>query len=203
MIKLIRRMCLGKRCQITVQNVNGKIIWHVILKTCLCYVFITYMTNIIMKTLNENEFTYLPLRTIGTCVSWWIWQAISYQMHRINERDFQNSFLVTSNKFKEWFLKKEISMHQSCFDKINWWQDMICQGHQWSRDFLIVSMTIRLCQNHIESIVDNIYGKLEQKFVSITVCVGKYSTSFLKDTYVLIGTKGLISYWPMSVRVKQ
>ena len=35
----------------------------------LCYVFITYITNIIMKTLNENEFTYLPLRTIGTCVS--------------------------------------------------------------------------------------------------------------------------------------
>ena len=35
----------------------------------LCYVFITCITNIIMKTLNENEFTYLPLRTIGTCVS--------------------------------------------------------------------------------------------------------------------------------------
>ena len=27
----------------------------------LCYVFTTYITNIIMKTLNENEFTYLPL----------------------------------------------------------------------------------------------------------------------------------------------
>ena len=35
----------------------------------LCYVFITYITKIIMKTLNENEFTYLPLSTIGTCVS--------------------------------------------------------------------------------------------------------------------------------------
>ena len=52
-------------------------------------------------------------------------------------------------------------------------------------------MTIRLCQNHIESIVDNIYDKLEQKFVSVTVCVGKYWTFFLKDTYLLIGTKGL------------
>ena len=35
----------------------------------LCYVFITYITNTIMKTLNENEFTYLLLRTIRTCVS--------------------------------------------------------------------------------------------------------------------------------------
>ena len=48
------------------------------------------------------------------------------------------------------------------------------KGHQWSRDLLIASMTIWLCQNHIESIVDNIYDKLEQKFVSVTVCVGKY-----------------------------
>ena len=38
-----------------------------------CYVFITYITNIIMKTLNENKFTYLPLTTIGTCVSRWTW----------------------------------------------------------------------------------------------------------------------------------
>ena len=121
MIKLMWSVCLGKRCQITVQNVCGKLtchfiqnvcgkmIWHVFFKNflMLCYVFITCITNIIMKTLNENEFTYLPLRTIGTCVSWWIWQAISYQIHRINERNFQNSFLVTSNKFKEWFLKKK------------------------------------------------------------------------------------------------
>ena len=47
------------------------------------------------------------------------------------------------------------------------------KGHQWSRDFLIVSMTIRLCQNHTESIVDNIYDKLQQKFVSVTVSVEK------------------------------
>ena len=53
-------------------------------------------------------------------------------------------------------------------------------------------MTIRFCQNYIESIVDIIYDKLEQKFVSVTVCVGKYWKFFLKDTYVLIGTKGLI-----------
>ena len=65
------------------------------------------------------------------------------------------------------------------------------KGHQWSRDLLIVSMTIRLCQNHIESIVGNIYDKLEQKFVSVTVCVWKYYAFFLKDTYVLIGTKRL------------
>ena len=45
------------------------------------------------------------------------------------------------------------------------------KGYQWSRDLLIVSMTIRLCQNHIESIVDNIYDKLKQKFVSATVWV--------------------------------
>ena len=36
------------------------------------------------------------------------------------------------------------------------------KGHQWSRDILIVSMTIWMCHNHIESIVDNIYDKLEQ-----------------------------------------
>ena len=35
----------------------------------LCYVFITYITNTIIKTLNENEFTYLLLRTIRTYVS--------------------------------------------------------------------------------------------------------------------------------------
>ena len=35
----------------------------------LCYIFITYITIIIMTTLNENSFTYLPLRTIGICVS--------------------------------------------------------------------------------------------------------------------------------------
>ena len=34
----------------------------------LNYVFITYIANIIVKTLNENEFTDLPLRIIGTCV---------------------------------------------------------------------------------------------------------------------------------------
>ena len=37
-----------------------------------CDVFITYITKIILKTLNEDEFIYLPylpLRTIGTCVS--------------------------------------------------------------------------------------------------------------------------------------
>ena len=32
----------------------------------LCYIFMTFITNIIMKTLNESEFAYLPLRTIGT-----------------------------------------------------------------------------------------------------------------------------------------
>ena len=48
------------------------------------------------------------------------------------------------------------------------------KGHQQSRDLFIVSMTIGLCQNHIQSIVDNIYDKLEQEFVSITVCVAKY-----------------------------
>ena len=32
----------------------------------LCYIFITYITNIIMKTLNKTEFIYLPLRTIRT-----------------------------------------------------------------------------------------------------------------------------------------
>ena len=48
------------------------------------------------------------------------------------------------------------------------------KSRQWSRNLLIVSMTIWLCQNHIESIVDNIYDKLEQIFVSVTVCVGKY-----------------------------
>ena len=47
------------------------------------------------------------------------------------------------------------------------------KGHQWSRDLLIVSMTTWLCQNHIELIVENIYHKLEQKFV-LTVCAGKY-----------------------------
>ena len=55
-------------------------------------------------------------------------------------------------------------------------------------------MTIRLCQNHIESVEDNIYDKLEQKFVSVTVCVQKYSTFFLKDTHVLIGTKRLTRF---------
>ena len=34
----------------------------------LNYVFMTYIANIIVKTLNENEFTDLPLRIIGTCV---------------------------------------------------------------------------------------------------------------------------------------
>ena len=48
------------------------------------------------------------------------------------------------------------------------------KGHQWSCDLLIVSVTMRLCQNHIESTVDNIYDKLEQKILSVTVCVGKY-----------------------------
>ena len=48
------------------------------------------------------------------------------------------------------------------------------KGNQWSRDLLIVSMTIWLCHNHIESIADNIYDKSEQKFVSVTVCVGKF-----------------------------
>ena len=47
------------------------------------------------------------------------------------------------------------------------------KGHQRSRGLLIVSMTIRLCQNHIELIADNIYDKLEQKFGSVTVCVEK------------------------------
>ena len=65
------------------------------------------------------------------------------------------------------------------------------KGHQWSRDILIVSMTIKLCQNHIESMVDNICDKLEQKFVSVAVCGGKYLVFFLKDTYVLIGAKRL------------
>ena len=64
-------------------------------------------------------------------------------------------------------------------------------AHLWSRDLLIVSMTILLCQNHIESIEDIIYDKLKQKFVSVTVCVGKYYTFFLKDTYALIATKGI------------
>ena len=45
------------------------------------------------------------------------------------------------------------------------------KGHQSSRDLLIVCMTIQLCQNRMESIVDNIYDKLEQKFVSVTVSV--------------------------------
>ena len=48
------------------------------------------------------------------------------------------------------------------------------KGHQSLCNLLIVSMAIWLCQNHIESIVDNIYDKLEQKFVSVIVCVGKY-----------------------------
>ena len=39
--------------------------------------------------------------------------------------------------------------------------------------------------------VDNIYDKLEQKFVSVAVCGGKYLAFFLKDTYVLIGAKRL------------
>ena len=46
------------------------------------------------------------------------------------------------------------------------------KNHQWSRDLLIV-FKWQLCQNYIESIVDNTYDKLEQKFVSVTVCVGK------------------------------
>ena len=66
------------------------------------------------------------------------------------------------------------------------------KGHQWSRNFLIVSVTIWLCQKYIESIVDIIYDKLEQKFVSVIVCVGKYWTFFIKGTYVPIGMKGLI-----------
>ena len=37
-----------------------------------------------------------------------------------------------------------------------------------------VSMTVQLCQNHTESIIDNIYDKLEQIFVSVIVCVEKY-----------------------------
>ena len=41
-------------------------------------------------------------------------------------------------------------------------------------ELLIVSMTIWLCQNHVASIADNIYDKLEQKPVSVTCCVGKY-----------------------------
>ena len=48
------------------------------------------------------------------------------------------------------------------------------KGHQWSHDLLIVSMTIWLYQNHIESIVDNIYDKLQLKLLSVTVCVRKY-----------------------------
>ena len=48
------------------------------------------------------------------------------------------------------------------------------KGHQWSLNLLIVSMTIRLCQNYIESIGDNICDKLEQEFVSVTVYVGRY-----------------------------
>ena len=35
----------------------------------LCYIFITYITNITMKTMNKNKFTYLPLRAIRTCLT--------------------------------------------------------------------------------------------------------------------------------------
>ena len=64
--------------------------------------------------------------------------------------------------------------------------DKYVKGQQWSRDLSVVFMTIWLCQNHIESIVDKICEKLEQKFVSVTVYVGKW------DTYVVIGTNGLM-----------
>ena len=94
----------------------------------LCYVFITYIINIIMKTLNENRFTYLPLRTIGACVSWWIWQAMSYQIHWINKRNFQNSFWwlqgeVFKKEIYPLFIKK-VSINHVLTNLID---DKICQ----------------------------------------------------------------------------
>ena len=53
------------------------------------------------------------------------------------------------------------------------------KGHPWSLELLIVSMTICLCQNYIESIGDDIYDKFEQEFVSVTVYEGR-QTFFLR-----------------------
>ena len=44
------------------------------------------------------------------------------------------------------------------------------KGHQWSRELLIVSMKIRLCQNHVESIVDDIYDKSIKICISNSLC---------------------------------
>ena len=77
------KMCVGKNDQANMTNVSGKTMWNncaecaweidmLIYTECvleddlacyfkklpmLCYIFITYITNMIMKTLNENEFT--------------------------------------------------------------------------------------------------------------------------------------------------